>query len=493
MGDALTTVTPALETKLPNLVDYAPGLEAAFSIAHQEDSYLIEDIEGNIPEFVRGTYYLNGPALFSRAGMSYRHWLDGDGMVCALRFVGQRVYFTIRYVRTTKFLEEEKAGRFVFRTFGTAFPGDRLHRGVALESPANVSVYSCRGVLLAFGEQSLPWQLDPETLETIGSFNFGGVLTDFTPFSAHPKFDVDTHEMHNFGVFFHPRSPKLYFYCFGSDGKLKIHTTLDLELPISLHDFGLSARYSIFYLAPYLMDVDRVTRGGQNVMSSLSWEPWRGSRLLILARNTGKQAGSVPLDARYCLHVINCFEVDHHLYVDVIELDRPLYEQYQPLPDMFTDVPTGGPVRLVIDTVKWVLVARHELDYRLAPDFPAVNPERTGRPYRDFWMLGLSSAGRPGRKFFDQLVRAHWDEGRPSDVFQSAPNRYLGGEPLFIGDPRSEYGAVLCQEFDANSGQAAFLIFDAFHVGKGPVAKLKLKRPIRLGFHASWSPLQQQS
>src|SRR5713101_7847084 len=114
--------------------DHAPLIERAFALEPREQSYVIENIEGEIPEFIRGSYYLNGPARFSRGGFNYRHWLDGDGMVCALRFGSQRVHFISRFVRGAKFVAEEQAGHPIFRTFGTSFKADRLKRGIALES-----------------------------------------------------------------------------------------------------------------------------------------------------------------------------------------------------------------------------------------------------------------------------------------------------------------------------------------------------------------------
>src|SRR5215212_5327003 len=143
--------------------DHAPLIERAFSFTPREQSYAVEEIEGEVPGYVRGTYYLNGPARFSRGRLRYRHWLDGDGMVCALRFEGGRAHFTSRFVRSAKLAAEEEAGRPVFRGFGTSFEGDRLKRGVMLETPANVSVYPYAGALLAFGEQGLPYELDPST------------------------------------------------------------------------------------------------------------------------------------------------------------------------------------------------------------------------------------------------------------------------------------------------------------------------------------------
>lgn len=489
-----TAVVPA--TGVPDVADYAPGLETAFANMPQEESYLLEQIEGDIPTFMRGTYYLNGPALFSRGGTSYNHWLDGDGMVSALQFGDGQIQFTSRYVRTTKFLTETQTGRFVFRAFGTAFSGDRLHRGLVLESPANVSVYSFNGALLAFGEQSLPWKLDPHSLQTLGQFSFGNCLTEFSPFAAHPKFDPDTNEMFNFGVFSSPKAPKLCFYRFTSSHRLQTCSTVDLDFALSLHDFALSAHYAIFYLAPYVFDVKAMLHRGCDVLDALSWEPWRGSRLLVLNRSTGERVASIPVDSHYCLHVINCFEIAEQLYVDVIELERPVYDQYQPLPNLFTNAPDGSPVRFIIDVSRWELLSRQELRYRLAPDLPAVDPRKAGLPYLDFWMLGVSKVGNTGRKFFDQLVRARWNDRAPADIFQAAPCRYLSGEPIFIGDSvdsrSDESGVVLCQEFDASRQQTAFLIFNAFDIHGGPIARLRLKHPIHLGFHAFWKPRSAQ-
>src|ERR1051325_10362785 len=164
--------------------DFPPLIERAFSFTPSEESYTIENIDGDIPQFIRGTYYLNGPARFSHDGFHYNHWLDGDGMVCALRFEDGRVNFTSRFVHSAKYAAEEEARRPLFRTFGTAFECHRLKRGVMLESPVNVSVYPYAGTLLAFGEQGLPLELDPLTLETRGEFNFHGALNDISPFSA---------------------------------------------------------------------------------------------------------------------------------------------------------------------------------------------------------------------------------------------------------------------------------------------------------------------
>ena len=217
--------------------DYAPLIEKAFSLDATEQSYDVEDIEGEIPDFIDGTYYLNGPARFSRGELRYRHWLDGDGMIRSLWFGGGAVHFTNRFVRTHKFVAEEAAGRPIFRTFGTAFAGDQLLKNIAIASPVNVSVYTYSGTLLAFGEQGLPWELDPVTLETRGEFDFSGHINDFSPFAAHPRFDPTVNEMFNFGMSYSATRSRLNIYQFDGQSNLLYRKRFQLYFPCSIPDF----------------------------------------------------------------------------------------------------------------------------------------------------------------------------------------------------------------------------------------------------------------
>lgn len=469
------------------MYDHAPLLERAFSFVPTEQSYTVEDVEGRVPDFIRGTYYLNGPARFSRAGLRYRHWLDGDGMVCALRFERGRVQFTSRFVRSAKFIFEEEAGQPVFRTFGTGFEADRLKRRIALESPVNVSVYPFGDSLLAFGEQGLPMELDPLTLETRGEFTFNGSLNDVSPFSAHPKFDYERGELYNFGVAFSAAEPYLNLYRFDIQARLIYRKRIPLEYACSIHDFGLSRSYAVFYLSPYILDMRAFVEEGRTLMDSLAWKPERGSRLLIVSRETGEQVASIPIGSRYCLHLINCFEEEGRLVVDVLELERPVYEQYRIVPDLFTDVCTGQPVRFNVDMKSHEAVAQARINYRLAPDFPSIDSRYAARPYEDFWMLGISATGKRGRKFFDHLVHANWRDVHAYDLYKVPAGHYLCGEPVAVANLNDkERCALVCQLFDAERAASSFLIFNAFDVAAGPVARLKLRAPVHMGFHASF-------
>jgi carotenoid cleavage dioxygenase len=173
--------------------------------------------------------------------------------------------------------------------------------------------------------------------------------------------------------------------------------------------------------------------------------------------------------------------------VDIVDFDKPLYPEYQVIPNLFTDTFRGRPVRMTIDLEAQAIVDRREIAYANSPDFPAHDADLTGLSYEHFWMLGISRAGTAGRKFFDEIVRIDWPTSS-HEVFQAPPLHYIGGEPLFVPDPGAKgRGAVICQLFDAEHERSSFVVFDAFHLAAGPVATVKVPTPLPLLFHSSYA------
>lgn len=466
--------------------DWSPGIERWLRAAPVEGHFPLP-IDGDLPAGLRGTYYLNGPGTSGKNGLEYRHWLDGDGLVTRLHFPGDgSVVARHRFVGSTKHTSEEAAGELLYRTFGTSFPGDRLRR-IGLESPVNVSAYPWAGRLLAFGEQALPWELDPETLETREEYRFGGRLNEVSPLSAHPSIDPKTGEMWNFGISYAFDKPTVTLYRF-ADGVLVERFRVPMPYPATVHDFGLSPSYAIWHLSPYLLDVQKFLAGGESVVGALSWEPERGSLLHVARRSDGALVASIPASG-YVLHWINAFERGHELVLDVVELEAPVYGEYQVLPELFTDVAPGGPVRYVVDTRSWTVTERIVHGYRQTPDFPASDVKHAQEPTADFWLLGISQVGKAGRKFYDQLAHLHLDHPEsPRGLYQSPDGTYLGGEPVFLPGPSGTGGFILCEQFDAAADRVDFVLFDAFDVAAGPRVRMPLPHKIPPGFHAAWAP-----
>ncbi len=468
-------------------VDAAPLLERLFLFDAVEDSRPVTGITGNIPKWLRGSYYVNGPSRFERAGQRMKHWLDGDGMVCTMRFSDEGARFTTRFVQTQKLRDEEAAGRFLYREFGTSFAGDQLRRRVMLEPPVNVSVYSWAGKLLAFGEQCLPIELDPYTLETRGVYDFNGNVNEASPFAAHAKVDPATDNLLNFGISFSATEPMLNVYEFAPSGELLRRRRHPLQFQHAVHDFGFTDKSTVFYLSPLHMDFGRFVTENTSVMESLVWAPEKGARILVAPRVAKGPAFSVEVEPRYSLHMINCFEDETTLTVDVLEMDRAIYGEYQTIPDLFTDPPACRPVRYVIDLESKSIRNRIAMSFELCPDFPAIDPQHAGNSCDDFWMLAMGAFGQPGRKFFDRVVHGSWKSASVCDQWIAPAGQYLGGEPVFIPDPgKGEEGVVIVQHHIPAEDRAEILLFQSHNLAAGPLATLPLGYLIHPGFHSSF-------
>jgi carotenoid cleavage dioxygenase-like enzyme len=407
--------------------------------------------------------------------------------VRALDFGDDGASYTWRWVRSRKWQAEEAAGRAIYRAFGTSFAGDRLNEhGLSLESPVNVSVWPYRGQLLAFGEQGLPYALEPDTLETIGEYSFGRAINQVSPFSAHPCLDPDTGELYNFGISFSATRPCLNYYRFSAAGTLECRQRVRIPHPSSVHDFALGPRYAVFYLSAHHLDMEAL-RGGGSVMEGLRWQPEHGSHLLILERGEGRLQALIDLEARYCLHVVNCFESGGELVFDLLELDEPLYPEYQVVPKLFGNAGRAQPVRYRIDTSEWRITAREVILTELLHDFPAVDPRRAQDSTGHSWMVGVSTTGRPGAKFLDRLVRVDWEAGEIGDAYQAPSGSYLGSEPLVVPDPGDpQAAAVLCRMLTPAEHTDHVLVFDGRDLADGPLATLRLPAVTPPSFHGCW-------
>ena len=180
--------------------------------------------EGRIPEDLRGVLFRNGPGKQEAFGVPYTHPFDGDGMIFRFAFEGGRVHYRNRFVRTSHFLAENRAGRMLYRGFGTNLPGGlakNLFR-TTFKNAANTSVVRHGGVLLALWEGGLPHAVAEDTLATIGPYDFEGKLASpfsrieraispHLPFSAHPRICPRTGELFGFGTSYGPKNRLLLY------------------------------------------------------------------------------------------------------------------------------------------------------------------------------------------------------------------------------------------------------------------------------------------
>lgn len=273
-----------------------------FEAAPETHPVMLEAIEGGIPSDLVGTIYRNSAGRLRIGASEYEHWFDGDGFVSALSVDGvqQKAAFASRFVRTPRFVAQEKPGAFAraqeglgMASVGAWTPadnGDFFSNVFRLATnPANTSVLWWGDRLLALCEGGLPYRLDPGTLETLGedlfkdrSISESGVSF----FSAHPKRDPTTGELFNIGLTISvPQAIEVY--CCSATGDLLQRAKVPLKEFTFVHDFAITEKYIVLIMPPWVCPVDGLLQslweGGLG--RKFGWQEELGTRCVLLKRS----------------------------------------------------------------------------------------------------------------------------------------------------------------------------------------------------------------
>lgn len=442
-------------------------------------------LDGSIPDGIRGTFYRNGPARHERGGERYGHRWDGDGMVHAFRFGAEPgVTHHGRFVRTSKYLAEEAAGRFLVSAFGTHVDGtDPVPAEIDSLNVANISVCSMGPDLLALWEAGSAYRLDPLTLETRGVKAWSPELQG-RPFSAHPKREPDG-TIWNFGA--NPFADELTVYCIGADGMLKRSVTLQVEGLPALHDFAVTSRHLVFPLPPIVLNQDRL-KGGAPFAQACEWLPGLGTRVLVVSK-ADWSSRLYQLPPTCIFHVANAWE-DRS---GVIRL------QMMAAPDPMSFLAGWSVMQGHYRHRRGALMTVVEIDPRaeasqtiareIEGEFPMVDPAVVGRRNREVLCVARSRGRREDLPGYDELLMFGIEEG----VMQrfSYGDDYLVEEHIFVPDSANVSGPakwIVGTALDLGRKQTVVSMFDATSIVHGPVARASLPYALPLGLHGCYCP-----
>jgi all-trans-8'-apo-beta-carotenal 15,15'-oxygenase len=452
-------------------------------------------LEGAIPNQLRGTLYRNGPGLFDRGGLRKRNLLDGDGMVQSFRFHDTGVQYRNRFVRTEKFLVEQAADRFVYPSWSTQAPGgfwaNFLGAG-KLTGQAGITVFPWQGKLYAFDECALPYELDPESLETSGISRLG--LPDgFTIYAAHAKTDPRNGDWLHFGVLYGP-SPKLHVTVFEKGGALKLHRVFPMPRNVYMHDWFVSERHLIFSLHPVEIGFWSVFFGQKSLADALSWRPEEGNLVMVLDRNGDTPPLILESSARFMWHSCNAFEKGAEIVADFVGYQNP--DHFVGADPVATAVMAGRRGRFAFPgTLQRYLInpvqrsIREEMLGEGSYEWPRVNELQRCQDYRYAYLVKT----RPGDFFWTIVSRFDVRSGR-CENYDFGAGCYLT-EPVFVPLPGRSYGPgdfsesgyLLVEAYDSATRKSFLAILQAENLRAGPVALVHLKHHVPFSYHGWWS------
>lgn len=419
---------------------------------------------GELPTELAGRYLRNGPNPAELpANPAEHHWFMGDGMVHGVRLLdGKAEWYRNRYVGSQAMSERRGQADIDGPNWSNSPTGP------------NTNVGGFAGTTWAMVEAGgTPVELTYE-LDTVARNDFEGTLPG--AFTAHPKFDPDSGEMHAMTYAWAQWMDHVQYVVVGPEGK--VTRTVDIPLPgmTMLHDMSLTERFAVVYDQPCTVDVELALSG----RFPLRWDPDYGNRVGLLPRD-GEAPDITWIDVPlgYSFHPMNSYDTaDGGVVIDLCVYDV-MFDQ-----DRLG--PFGEPTMPRLE--RWELdpgrrtVSTTVID-ESANEFPRHRGSLSTKPYRYGYCAsptGDPVAGWPTLKH--DLVTGE------RSVFDHGPGR-AAGEPVFVGregDSAEDGGWLVTFVHDLNEDSAELVVLDAQDFDRDEVARVQLPQRIPYGFHGNW-------
>lgn len=456
----------------------------------------VHDLEviGQIPAALNGAYFRNSadhcyPPLHGKD-----IFLNGDGMVHCVRFENGHADLKTRYVRTEKFQRERQARRALFGAYRNSFTDSPEVAGCD-NNTANTSVLWHHGKLYALKESGRPYELDPETLETLGERDFNGALKSRT-FTAHPKLDPETGECIAFGYNTEGvPDPWIEIYTIAPEGSLTRTERFKAPYCSMVHDMLVSRHYIAFVICPMTSELARIQRGEPY----WHWDNTRTTWVAVIPRREGVGKIRWFRSARpvFQTHTFNAWEEDGphgtRLHLEHFITESGWLSQFPDLHDPSAEEkpPFGERWTLELSLPHDGFEVKRFIEH--VGEMPTIDPRYAMKRTRHYW-FGTSNTdlgpmlqwGPKGPPF---TCLAHLDEAAGKLDFWYAGADSSPEEPHFVprsADAAEGDGWLLSMVGRRAENRTDLVILDALRLSAGPVAVVKFPCRVHEGFHGQW-------
>jgi 8'-apo-carotenoid 13,14-cleaving dioxygenase len=434
-------------------------LETNFAPVVEEITALDLPVVGELPKELNGRYLRNGPNPIEAPDPLTHHWFLGDGMVHGIRLGdGKALWYRNRYVAS-----DNTATKLGIPISGPNWSGS--------PTGPNTNVGGFAGATWAMVEAGgTPTELTYE-LDTVARNDFFGTLPG--PFTAHPKVDPKTGEMH--AMVYAPSKwfDHTQYVVVGTDGRVR--KTIDVPMGMSmLHDMSLTEKYAIVFDLPVTVDVNLAMSG---VQFPLRWNPDYGARVGLLPREgTAAEIVWVDVPLCYAFHPMNAYDrADGSIVIDICTYDRLFNKDVQ------------GPFGDCLPRLeRWeIYPSTRRSSVTVIDSSPQEFPRHAhavgGQEYRYGYVAGV------GQDRLGETIKHDLQTGARTS-YSFGPGRGAG-EPVFVAreSATAEDDGWLMTFTHAHDGSSAsFVVLDAQDLARGPVAEVAIPQRIPYGFHGNW-------
>ena len=461
----------------------------------------IEDCEvvGKIPAEIDGAFYRVGaewyqPPMFRDDGI-----VNADGYVSMFRIKSGKVAYRGRWVQTRRFRKEREAGRVLYGYYRNPYTDDpsvRDPKHPNLRTVSNTATLAQGRKLFTLKEDGLPYQIDPNTLETVGPWDFQGKWRSET-FTAHPKIDPLTGEMVAFGYEATGlASDDLWVYTLNKQGRVTNEIRAKVPYVSMIHDMALTHRHAVFPFGGYVTSVDRLKEGKIH----WGWDQTKPSYIGVLPREgSAKDMRWFKGPERCTMHVLNAHSEGNKVILYAPFFDSNFFPFFPP-----------------IDGTPWQPQKARAFIRKITLDLDSRSDE-----YKEeiLWPMQVSDLGKvdprivtlPSRYLYTGYSDAERAYEKAS-VIGAAPARLTNSygrfdlatgkiDSYFAGPAHSLQECTFVPRGNGNEGEgyligvcsnyaemrSELIIADAQRLGEGDVARVLLPFRISSQVHGTWA------
>ncbi len=447
------------------------------------------EVSGVIPEWLHGSFVRNGPGLFYIGGQRMNHWFDGLGMLHRFTFQDGRVRYKNSFIDCHATDEALSSNELTYSEFATdpcwglfGRVSSMFRHGPTDSAKVNVGKVGDR--YYALGETTMQIEFDPETLETLGRYNFRQPKFG-TSSTAHP------HPTNSGAVNLITKYGPVNFYQVRKmDERASKLASVVTFSPSYMHSFGMSEKYYVIAESPFTVQSIKLIAANRPFIKNFKWDKNRGTRLWVVDRENGKVVHKAEVEPFFFFHFVNTFDTSNGVSFDIVTYpDAGIIEAYyldaigrgdRGIPGGTLkrfEISIGDPSRYVEETLSATGMELPHMDtarYNMNPD------------YRYVYSPSLAS---PDSTFYDQLVKV---DVRDKTELTWREEGCFPGEPVFIPAPESsaeDDGILVSLVLDIQAERSFLVLLRADDLSE--LGRVFAPEPIMMGFHGNFFQKQR--
>ncbi|KAG6535368.1 carotenoid cleavage dioxygenase 8 homolog B, chloroplastic-like [Zingiber officinale] len=502
-------VAPPLVPSEPVVTGRGAGKLAAWRSIRKERWQGEMAVEGDIPLWLDGTYLRNGPGLWNIGDYDFRHLFDGYATLVRVRFGQGRAVAAHRQIESEAYKAAKKNRRLCYREFSEVPKPDSflsyvgelasLFSGASLTDNSNTGVVVLGDGRVVCLTETIKGsiQIDPDTLETLGRFEYedklGGLIHSAHPIVTESEFLTLLPDL------LRPGYLVVRMEAGSNERKVlgRVNCRGSVPAPGWVHSFAATDHYVVVPDMPLRYCVQNLLRAEPTPLYKFEWHPDSGSYVHIMSKATGNIVASVEVPPFVTFHFINAYEevdsegritgiiadcCEHNANADILELLRLQNLRSSAGLDVLPDARVGR-FRIPLDGSP-----KGELDAALDPeehgrgmDMCSINPAYLGKKYRYAYACG---ANRPCN-FPNTLTKIDLVEKKAKNWHEEGA---VPSEPFFVARPgatEEDDGVAISIVSDKN-GEGYALVLDGSSFEE--LARAKFPYGLPYGLHGCWVP-----